>query len=244
MSMIDTHSHILYGIDDGSKTLEESLAILKQMYQLGYTKIILTPHYMENTEYVANNRIKKEIVRKLREKLKEENILLELYLGNEVYLFETIIERIKSKDIFTMNQTNYLLVELPLLEHLHTDLDLLFELIASGVHIVLAHPERYRIFLDNPKLIEKYTDMGILLQGNLESFVGKYGKSSQKLAIRLLKQHKYFVLGSDIHRENAKFFSRFSKIQKKLKNIVDDDYIDNLMYYNPQKIIDGVYDEN
>ena len=210
--MIDTHSHILYGIDDGSRTVEESLSILKKMELLGYKKIIITPHYMENTEYVANNNKKKEIIKELQERIKEENIKIELYLGNEVYLFEEIMERIKSKDILTMNQTNYLLVELPLLEHLHSDLDLLFELITNGVNIVLAHPERYVLFQKNSKLLDKYTEMGILLQGNLESITGKYGHRAAKLAKKWLKEKRYFVLGSDIHREKSLFFQNFTCI--------------------------------
>ena len=242
--MIDIHSHILYGIDDGAKTLEESMAILKQMHDLGFTKIIATPHYMENTEYVADNKKKKEIVSELKEKLKKENIDLELYLGNEVYIFEDIIEKVREQAIFTLNQTNYLLLEIPLLEHMHADLDILFELISNGVHIVLAHPERYVIFQKNPELIDKYTDMGILLQGNYESFNGKYGKKCEKLAKQLLKQHRYFTISSDVHKETSSFFKNFPKIQKKLLKLVDTDYINDLIYVNPQKILEGVYTEN
>ncbi len=242
--MIDVHSHILYGIDDGARTLEESLSILKQMEGLGFEKIIITPHYMENTEYVADNKKKKEIIKELKEKIKRENIHLKLYLGNEVYLFEDIVQKIKSQDIFTINQTNYLLVELPLLEHMHSDLDMLFELISSGVHIVLAHPERYVLFQKNPKLIDKYTDMGILLQGNFESFDGKYGRHAEKLAKKLLKDKRYFVLGSDIHREGSKFFRKFGSIYKKLLKFVGEDYLTLLTKTNPQKLLDGFYEEN
>ena len=104
--MIDTHAHILYGIDDGATTLEESLMILKQMSSLGYTKIIATPHYMENTKYIAENKKKREIVRELQVILEKENIDIKLYLGNEVYIFEEIIEKIKEQAISTMHQTN------------------------------------------------------------------------------------------------------------------------------------------
>lgn len=242
--MIDIHSHILFGIDDGAKTLEESVAIAKQMVSLGFTKMIATPHYMENTEYVADNKKKKEIIKEIKEKLEEENIPLELYLGNEVYIFEDIIERIKTQAIFTLNKTNYILLELPLLEHMHADLDLLFELIASGVHVVLAHPERYLLFQKEPELIEKYTDMGILLQGNYESLVGKYGKKAQSLMKQWLKEKKYFTLSSDVHKEKSNFFLSFPKIQKKLKKMVHQDYLFQLQVENPQKILEGVYEEN
>lgn len=242
--MIDIHSHVLYGIDDGAKTLEESVAIVKQMESLGFTKMLVTPHYMENTPYVADNKKKKEIIKEIKENLKEENCQVELYLGNEVYIFEDIIEKIKSQAIFTLNQTNYILVELPLLEHMHADLDILFELVASGVHVVLAHPERYVLFQKDPKLIEKYTDMGILLQGNYESLVGKYGKKAEKLMKEWLKEHKYFTLSSDVHKKNSNFFGQFPKVHKKLMKLVDQTYLKALQVENPQKILDGVYEEN
>lgn len=242
--MIDIHSHVLYGIDDGAKTLEESLAIVRQMHELGFTKMIVTPHYMENTEYVADNKKKKEIIREIKEKINTENIPLELYLGNEVYIFEEIVERIKNQAIFTLNGTNYILVELPLLEHMHADLDILFELIASGVRVILAHPERYLLFQKDPGLLLKYTDMGILLQGNYESLIGKYGKKAQNLAKQWLKEKRYFTFSSDVHKENSQFFKNFSKIEKKLNKFVDKEYLYQLQNENPMKVLNGIYEEN
>ena len=127
---------------------------------------------------------------------------------------------------------------------MHADLDILFELVASGVHVVLAHPERYVLFQKNPNLLDKYTDMGILLQGNYESLCGKYGKKTQALMKQWLKEKRYFTLSSDVHKENSSFFKNFPKVQKKLLKLVDTIYLQQLQKENPQKILDGVYVEN
>jgi protein-tyrosine phosphatase len=238
--MIDVHCHVLYGIDDGAKTIEDSLAILKKMYQLGYTKIILTPHYIENTKYVANNKKKNELLKEIKLKMQEEQIPIELYLGNEVYIDDTIINKINAGEISTLNSKDYLLIELPMFEKMPNDLDILFKLISKGIHVVLAHPERYLLFQKNPKLLDEYTKIGVLLQGNFESLTGKYGTKAKKLFLALLKKRKYFVLGSDIHHADSSFFNVMPKVSKEIIKLTDINYFNELVEINPQKIIDNV----
>ncbi len=235
--MIDVHAHILYGIDDGAKTIEESVAILKQMSHLGYTKVIATPHYIDNTRFVANNRTKKEILANLRERLQEEHIPVELYLGNEIFIDDDLEQKMAHQEIHTLNNTNYILLELPMVEKLELDLDIIYELIRKGVKVVLAHPERYVIFQRNEDLIEKYTELGVLLQGNVDSLTGKYGKEAQKLFIKLLKKRKYFVLGSDIHHVNSSFFQNFINAKKKMIHYTDESYIEDLFVKHPEFIL-------
>ncbi len=116
-------------------------------------------------------------------------------------------------------------------------LDFLDELIFQGYKIILAHPERYLIFQENPTLIQDYLSKGIFLQGNMESINGKYGKKAQKLSKFLLKNKMYFVLASDVHHENASFFEDFYKIKKKLLKVITEDYFKELLFINPEKII-------
>lgn len=237
--VIDVHSHILYGIDDGAKNIEESVAILKKMAALGYSKLILTPHYMEDAFYIANNKKKKELLKTLEQALQRENIPLTLYLGQEIFIGENIIKSIKKDSIMSMNGTKVLLIEVPMHDKMVNDLDLLGDLIYQGYTIVLAHPERYLFFQENPKLIEDYLEMGILLQGNIESIGGKYGKNVEKLSKYLLKNKKYFTLASDVHSENSHFYNMFPKLEKKIKKITKEEYFKELMEINPEKIIKG-----
>ena len=112
--MIDIHSHIMYGIDDGSKNIETSLEILKDAYNNGVTDIFLTPHYVEDSRYNTNNNDKEEILNTLKEKLKEENVNINLYIGNEIFINENISKYIDNKEIASLNNSNYLLIELPM----------------------------------------------------------------------------------------------------------------------------------
>ena len=107
--MRDIHSHIMYGIDDGSRSLEESIKLLKIQEEKGITDIILTPHYIENTDYTCSIKQKKNIIKELKK-----HTTINLYIGNEVYITENIKELLEDKKISTLNNSRYLLVELPM----------------------------------------------------------------------------------------------------------------------------------
>ena len=237
--MIDIHSHILYGIDDGARTIEESVAILKKMKELGFSKIIATPHYIENTEYVADNKKKKELLDGIKQKLLEEKVDIELFLGNEVFIDDDILDKMLNKEIYTLNNTNYLLLELPRLEKCDYALDLIYELIRRGVKVILAHPERYVAFQNDFKLIEKYLELGVLFQGNIYSLSGKNGPHAKKLFIKLLKNRYYFTLASDIHNDSSSFFTIFESLKKKVIHYTDNEYFNDLLINHPQMILDN-----
>lgn len=241
--MIDIHSHILYGIDDGATSIEESIEILKKLSILGFTKVIATPHYISNTEYVADNNKKREIFKELKEKIKELDIPIELYLGNEIFIDDDLMSRMVSQDIYTLNNTNYILLELPRMERCDYALDLIYELVRRGVKVILAHPERYVSFQKNPKLIDDYIELGVLLQGNVDSLTGKHGGEAKKLFTKLLKKRKYFVLASDIHHDNSSFFDNFESLKKKMIHYTDKNYIDDLFINNPEKILNNIETE-
>ncbi len=235
--MIDTHTHILYGIDDGSRSLEESISMLRNLSALGFTKIIATPHYIENSEFIAGNKQKKALLKELKEKINEENIPLELYLGNEIFIQDNIIEKIYNQEIYTLNNTSFMLIELPLLTKFDFTEDLFFELRKKGVQIVLAHPERYVMFQQNLKLVNSFIEMGCLLQGNIDCLSGKYGKEAKKTFIKLLEKRKYFVLASDIHHAKTGYFERFAKLKKEVIKLTSEQYFNDLMINNPEKIL-------
>lgn len=235
--MIDVHSHIIYDIDDGSKSLEESISMIEKMYNAGYTEIIATPHYIENSLYAANNKIKKEKLDIIEKKIIEKNIDVKLYLGNEIFIQDKILKKIIKGEIYTLNNSSYMLIELPLEERLNCDLDILYELTLRGAKVVLAHPERYMIFQKDNSLIDKFLDLGVLFQGNIDALSGKYGKSAKKLFIKLLKNRSYFVLGSDIHTSKSNFYKRVEKLKKEVIKLTDEDYLLDLTVNNPELII-------
>ena len=152
--MTDTHCHILYGVDDGSVSIEESIELLKTMKEVGFDNIIMTPHYIENTNYCSLNTEKLSKLEILREEVKKQNIDINLYLGNEIFINDHIAEGIKENRIYTLNGSKYLLFELPFHNRILNLLDIVYELKVAGFIPVLAHPERYDKLQDDYKYVD------------------------------------------------------------------------------------------
>lgn len=237
-NMKDIHSHIMYGIDDGASTKEESLSLLKKAYDEGITDIVLTPHYINNSKYNCNNKKKQRIINELKKELKKENISINLFLGNEVMIDKDIIKLIEKNEISTINNTKYILVEFPIHSEEKNSINIMFELIRKGYKPILAHPERYSYINKHPEIIDKYIEMGILLQGNYLSLFGKYGADAKKFLKKLLRQRKITILASDIHKERNQY--RIKRLKWKLKWLIrDKDYIDKILDKNFMKIINN-----
>lgn len=233
--MIDVHSHILYGIDDGSKSIEESLEILKEEVKFGVTDVILTPHYIRDSKYNANNKLKEKIFKDLKKRVKDEKININLYLGNEVYIDEGIPNLLKS-EIKTLNKTKYMLIELPLNNEYKIIDDVLNEIKVNGLIPIIAHPERYSSYYGNYDFFNHLIQNGCLLQGNIGSLAGKYGKNAKKMLKNLLKRDMITVIGTDIHHSGSSILD--INVEKCLKKIVKDpEKIEALMYKNAMKII-------
>lgn len=236
--MKDLHSHILMGIDDGSKDINESIKILRQAQEKNITDIMLTPHYINNSIYNADNQKKKSLLLKLKEELKKEDININLYLGNEVYIDEDIVNLIKEKKISTLNDTRYVLIELPMREELKNDKEIIFNLITNNYIPVIAHPERYTYIQDDPNKIDKYIELGALFQGNYLSLYGNYGKSAQKTLKKLIKTNKITFLGSDIHKSSTDY--KTEKLEKKLLKLTKNkEIVENLMNNNFEYLINN-----
>lgn len=233
--MVDVHSHIMYGIDDGSESIETSLEILKDAYNNGVTDIFLTPHYIENSRFNCNNKEKQKILNILKTKLKEEKISINLYIGNEVFIDENILEHIKNNEIATLNNSKYILVELPMGRMYNNTKEILFNLIIEGYTIVLAHPERYRYMQEDDKKLEELLSMGVLLQGNYRSLFGYYGKDAKKALKKFIKKKQISFLGSDIHKNDGYNLKKLEKIVLKLSK--DKEYTENIIKNNALEII-------
>lgn len=219
--MIDIHNHILFGIDDGCKNIEESIILLKQMQKIGFNKIVLTPHYIKGTTLVSNNLEKGYKLELLKEKLKENNINIELYLGNEIFITDNIVELLKSGDVSSINNSRYVLVELPFESEIIGLEDILYELKYNGLIPIIAHPERYIYFQDDISKITKLREEGVLFQVNYSSILGLYGRKAKKTIKNLLKNDYVDFFGTDIHNiRKTSVLDNFEKIEKKIIRII------------------------
>ncbi|MEL7120737.1 MAG: CpsB/CapC family capsule biosynthesis tyrosine phosphatase [Bacteroidota bacterium] len=193
------HSHLITGIDDGAKTIEETLGLLKQFKELGYQKVITTPHVYQ--EYYPNTSdIIKEGHAKVQVALQENEIELEFEAAAEYYLDEHFEELLDSGDLLSFGN-NHILIEMsffainPKLE------EYIFNLNIKGYKPILAHPERYLYLGKKREQFERLKDLGCLLQCNLLSFTGHYGKEVKDQALWMWKNDFVDLLGSDCHHQ-------------------------------------------
>lgn len=191
--MTDCHSHILPGVDDGVKNINESLAILDRYEKLGIRKVWLTPHVMED---IPN---KPSFLRERFEMLKAAyDGGIELNLGAENMIDSLFEERLAAGDLLTVGADGrHLLVETSYFTPPYGFYDTVEEIKRLGYYPILAHPERY-VYMDQ-KDYERLKGMNVLFQMNLFSLVGMYGKGTQHVAQELLKRGMYDFVGTDIH---------------------------------------------
>lgn len=233
--MIDIHSHILPGIDDGARSLEESISIIQELVSQGVTSVIATPHFILDTMYMSSRKRNLELLERLKQALVDAHIDVNLYLGNELFIDIELADLLQHGVVSTMADSKYILVEFSLNEEYPNYEDILGNLIELGYKVILAHPERYTLTQQDYTIIQRLHEMGILMQCNVGSFVGQYGKDTKKLAIRLAKEKMIFALGSDIHRAHGR--NRIIKAQKKLKKYYNERELNQIMVRNPGKII-------
>ena len=196
---VDIHSHLIPGIDDGVKTMEDSIENLKRFEQLGFKKIITSPHvmgdgYTNSTATILAGRDK------VRQAIKENGINLEFDAIAEYYLDETMYEKIEKKDLLSIGNEKFVLVELSYLTKANNVSDLLYKLQLAGFRVILAHPERYPFY--HEKDFDSYQslkDRNIYFQINLMSLVGKYGKPAKAIAERLIDENMVDFTGTDLH---------------------------------------------
>ncbi len=193
----DIHSHFIPGIDDGAKDMEDSIGMLRSFSEMGYKKVITTPHVM--SDYYRNT---SEIIlsglEKVREELKKQQIPLEIDAAAEYYLDFEVEKKIKDKSLLTFGK-NYVLFELSFVNPPDNLYHTIFNMLTAGYKPVLAHPERYNFWHDHFEKYEEFFDKGVLLQLNINSLSGHYSPQTKKIAEMMIEKNMISFLGSDCH---------------------------------------------
>lgn len=234
--IIDIHSHILPGVDDGAKDMRETERMLSRALRQGISGIIATPHY--DAGGVEKKYIKcRNSYEKVRKYIKECELPIELYLGNEIFYSESIIEELEKGYIHTMNGTRYVLVEFPL----YADYDYIERALRNiqyaGYWPILAHVERYEA-LRKIERVRTLVDMGIYIQVNQGSLTNKKRFRTRSFCLKLMKQGLVHLLATDSHdskQRRPEFKECFEYIDKK----VGKSYRVLISEENPEKIIEG-----
>jgi protein-tyrosine phosphatase len=196
---VDIHSHLLYGLDDGAKTLDDSISMISQLKNIGFSKVITTPHIMEGMYPNTNN----TIGRKLEETkifLNQNNMEIPLHAAAEYMIDHSFYNSLTDEKILTLKD-RWVLVELSYLIPPIQLYECIYELLLRGYEPILAHPERYSYFFNNPSEYENLKKAGLYFQLNLLSMVGYYGKETQQMAEKLLAKGFIDFVGTDIHNQ-------------------------------------------
>ncbi len=197
--LTDMHSHLLPGIDDGVRSLDESVELVRQFAQLGYTKLITTPHI--NERFPNNPQIIRAKCAELNEKLAIENIPVIVEAAAE-YLIEDRFETLmREDDLLTFGYRN-LLIEFNYYFPYPAILNVIYDLQSAGYNLVLAHPERYSYWHAKPKEFEKLKDREVAFQLNFSSLTGQYSKDVRKMARTFIEREWIDYAGSDVHRQS------------------------------------------
>ncbi len=238
--MKDIHSHILFGIDDGSQSLEESIAIIQNAVDNGYTDVILTPHYRESQNYICDNRTKRLLFANLKNQVEARGLPINLYLGNEVTIDDDFFYNLQTAQLESLNNSKYMLLELPFSGRL-SNLDATIRKLRSlGCTPIIAHPERYEDYRDFDEL-EHLLCLGVLFQGNIASLYGKYGPKAKLQLEEMLKRHMIHFLGSDVHSKHNSTYARASSIRSKVLELTGSaEMVDDLFDNNILKVINDL----
>lgn len=233
--MIDLHSHILPGIDDGAKTMDDSLAMARIAVDNGTVVIAATPHVIEGRWLPEWSTIQK-LCRELSLELKRENIALTVVPGAEVALNMDILDLIKGPGPYCINGGKYMLVELPATHIPQYTEEFFFTLQARGISPILAHPERHPHIARYPELIVEWVNRGILMQVNGPSLVGKMGDRAMKTAETLLNSNLVHFFGSDTHGPKTRT-PRLREAQERSVSLVGEKITQHILTDNPSAVI-------
>ncbi|MGM0842303.1 MAG: tyrosine-protein phosphatase [Bacillota bacterium] len=235
--MIDIHSHILPGLDDGAKTVQDSIDMAKKAVAEGIHTIIATPHH-RNGKY---DNLKSDIlplVSELNETFAQENINLNVLPGQECRIFGEILEDYEKGEILTLNKdTQYLFIEFPSNSVPRYAERLLYDIQVEGLTPVIVHPERNAELIERPDKLYKLVKNGAITQLTASSLIGYFGKNIQKFSQKMIEANLTHFIASDAHNIHNRTF----KMEEAMDYIEKKYGIDMVYYFteNAEMLVDG-----
>lgn len=232
---IDIHNHIIPYIDDGSDNITTTKAMLQIASDEGIGKIIATPHFIygdvNNTaEHIIESGVESTNV--AREKG------IELMFGSEVFICPELCSLVQDGTVCRLNNSRYILIELPMLSVPDYTTDILFNLQLMGYVPILAHPERNKVFQNNRDQLFKFVERGILAQINATSITKLYGKDVQKIAMKFIESGLAHFIASDAHTNRGRA-PRMARAYDIITGEFGKELANSLFIENGQAVIDN-----
>ena len=235
--MIDFHTHIIPNIDDGSRSIEETCNLIKEAKEAGFDEIVLTSHYIE--KYYETDVPERDIwVEVITENLKNRGINTKVYLGNEIYLTDNIMDLLINGKASTINNSSYVLVELPENELPDNIYDVIYSLQQNKLIPIIAHPERCTYIQKKPDIALDLIDMGVLMQANYGSILGLYGKKTEFIVRKFFENNMIHFLGSDVHNQDS-IYKLIPDALNEIEKIIGTVKLNELTTVNPQLAVNN-----
>ena len=234
---IDVHSHLLPGLDDGCKTVEESILCARMLVHAGYTHSFCTPHIWPDLPSNTVHNIKEQ-TKNLQAALDAAGVALRLFPGAELNLrADTPTRAVEDVPTMAMGR-KFILIDLwanRLPPFFKTSIQWLQSL---GLKVILAHPERMAVIQSNPNLADEIAQMGVLLQGNLQCFSDPPDAPTRRVAEQFLAEGRYFLLGTDL-QQLASLPPRLAGLQRAIE-LAGTDVVDRMTIHHPRQLLEDL----
>ncbi|MBE5952577.1 MAG: capsular biosynthesis protein [Lachnospiraceae bacterium] len=237
IKICDIHCHLLFGVDDGAKTMEQAGNMLEIAYEEGIRNIIITPHYNSRIWPVDESEIKRkynELVRFARDYYPNLNI----FLGREIYYCSDAMDALRDEQPITMAGGQYVLMEFDISIRYEQLTQAIMEIIQFGYIPIIAHVERYECIMKDYSRAFQLKELGAYIQVNVSGVMGHYGKGEKKCVKMLLKNRLVEFVATDAHRDDK----RTPHIKKCVEYITKKygmDYARRLFEINPSLVIEN-----
>ena len=235
--MVDIHHHLLWGLDDGAKDFETSLAMAKASAADGVTHVVCTPH--ANGHFDFDPAVNAEKVAALQTKLDAEGVPLKLGLGCDFHVsYDNVMEAKTNPKKFSVNRLGYLMIEIPDYGVPPGIVETFYELQLAGLTPILTHPERNPTLQADYSRLTEWMRRGVLVQVTGDSVTGKMGKKAEKMAHELLARRWVHFLATDAHNVTSRP-PRLSEARALVAKKYGAEYAASLTTTNPQAVFDG-----
>lgn len=222
---VDLHSHLIPNIDDGSQSMEQSINMLERLMEIGFKKVITTPHIhprYPNTPHVIMSGLEA-----LQAEVVSRGIQVEIEAAAEYYVDESFYTKIREGDRILSFGDKFVLVESSFVNKPIFFETVMFDLLAKGFRPVLAHPERYQFLEGSIRWLEELKEMGVMFQITLGSIGGYYGEKPLRIGKQLIAKEMVDFLGSDLHRQNHLPYLEKGLKSKEIQRLITKDLLRN-----------------
>jgi protein-tyrosine phosphatase len=235
--MIDLHCHILHGVDDGPKNLDESLEMVRIFIKAGYRRVVATPHQVPGTTRMLSlEEIRNKLV-ELNHAIQIEGLEFDVLPGMEISFDPLIPDLLEKGQLFTLGKTSYVLIETPFQQFPLGWQQVVFRILSMGYLILMAHPERCAQLAARPQLADRLIESGVYLQVNWDSFLGYHGKAALRMAHYLAESGCIHCLATDSHNPQERHAAHVKLAAPKIQKLIGPKNLQHIASDNPLRVL-------